>query len=284
MTEQTGERLPIGIETMLPQGSPHELARQAVLDGVSAEMGPRQGMVGLAEYLRNPTNKPRGTEGGAADLNSHFEEFIIKDGGGNIRVSSLQELQAQLLDAGVEIQLLGVESIGNNNQTVSAVVQGVNSENPQSGFERPTVAEGPHMILAPYAIDGDGNLHMFRTIQYRTGAAVIDTPRGFADATALASGVQMYDVAGSAPRVEANMQRVLGEEGGDKLLDIKRIVYLGAPRVNSSFVTSGSACFGVEVDYDSFVRSSKVVTQKEMQRRQEAEDHEGLGAGSQFGW
>lgn len=238
-------------------------------------MAPKQGMVGLAEFLKNPDGKKRGTEGGAKDTNSHFETYIVEKDG-EIEVTSLLDLQQQLTKAGSPVQILGVESIGNNNQRVSAVVQGVNEANPQSGYERPTVAEGPHMILAPYAIDRDGNMHLFRTIQYRTGAAVIDTPRGFADAQALKSGQQMYDVEGSAPRVEANMKRVLGEEGGKKLLDIQKIVYLGAPRVNSSFVISQSALFGVEVDYDSFIQSSKVITQEELQRREEAENHEGL--------
>lgn len=275
MTEQAGGRPSTHIDRMIPTGPRHALASQAVLDGVGVEMSRKQGMVGLAEYLQNPTGKPRSTEGGAKGLNSHFEEFIVRDSDG-IRVTSLSDLQSQLTEAGSPVQILGVESIGNNNQRVSARVQGLSEGNEASGFERPTVAEGPHMILAPYAIDGEGNMHLFRTIQYRTGAAVIDTPRGFADATALASGEQMYNVDQSGDRVEANMKRVLGEEGGEKLLDIKRVVYLGAPRVNSSFVTSKSALFGVEVDYDNFIRSNKVVTQTEMQRRQEAANHEGL--------
>lgn len=273
MTERHDRSVPI--ERMQLTGPQHELASQQVLDLVSTEMASKQGMVGLAEYLQNPTGKPRSSKGGGDGLNSHFEEFIVQDGIG-IRVTSLSDLQTQLAEAGAPVQILGVESVGNANQRMSGVVQGVSADNPLSGYERPTIAEGPHMILAPYAVDDEGSLHLFRTIQYRTGAAVIDTPRGFADAEALTSGEQMYDIEGAGPRVEANMKRVLGEEGGEKLLDIKRIVFLGAPRVNSSFVTSSSALFGVEVDYDSFVQSNKVVTEQEMQRRRTAEDHEGL--------
>lgn len=144
-----------------------------------------------------------------------------------------------------------------------------------SGFERPTVAEGPHMILAPFAIDKDDQLHVFRTIQMRTGEAVIDTPRGFADSKSLESGEQMYDVENSGEKVTANMRRIVGEESGDAL-QIRRIVYLGAPRVNGAFVTSKSAIFGVEVDYDAFVKAQKVVSPEELQRRKEQFEHEGI--------
>lgn len=109
----------------------------------------------------------------------------------------------------------------------------------------------------------------------RTGEAVIDTPRGFADAKALESGQQMYDVENSGDRVQANMRRIVGEESGEAL-KIKRVVYLGAPRVNSSFVTSKSAIFGVEVDYDAFITAQKVVSAEELKRRQEQFEHEGL--------
>ena len=51
---------------------------------------------------------------------------------------------------------------------------------------------------------------------------------------------------------------------------------MGSPRVNSSFVTSKSALFGVEVDYNAFVQSNKVVSDEEFQRRKEQLDHEGL--------
>lgn len=180
-----------------------------------------------------------------------------------------------LKSAGLDIEVLGVQSIGNANQKVTAVVQGVDRSKPQLGFERPTVAEGPHMILAPFAIDKIGQLHLFRTIQLRTGEAVIDTPRGFADSKSLESGEQMYDVENSGEKVTANMKRIVGEESGDAL-QIKRIIYLGAPRVNGAFVTSKSAIFGVEVDYDAFVKARKVVSPEELQRRKEQFEHEGL--------
>lgn len=267
------------IERSKPEGPAHELTSKVVLDAASESMRGKAKMVGLAEYLRDVAGKPRGTAtGGKEDLNSHTEEFIIKDDEG-IRVRSLQELQTQLAELGASFELLGVESIGNPNQKVSAVVQGVDESNPKSGFERPVVAEGPHMVLAPFAVDRSGQLHVFRTIQYRTGSAQVDTPRGFADAKTLESGEQLYQVEEAGERVKANMQRVLGEEAGESLLQIKRVVYLGSPRVNTSFVTSQSALFAVEVDYDRFVQSSKIITEEELQRRREQEQHEGLIGG-----
>ncbi len=236
---------------------------------------PMQEMIPLVNYLRDIAGKPRGSRtGGREDLNSHKEEFIIGDAKG-IHVASLFQLQELLKSQGLDVEVLGVQSVGNANQSVNAVVQGVNKNNPQSGFERPTVVEGPHMILAPFAIDKEGTLHLFRAIQMRTGEAVIDTPRGFADAKSLENGDQMYDVENSGERVTANMQRIVGEESGDAL-QIKRIVYLGAPRVNGAFVTSKSAIFGVEVDYDAFIKAQKVLSPEELQRRKEQLEHEGL--------
>ena len=239
-------------------------------------------MVRLVDYLRDFAAKPRGTVGGNTDLNSHFEQFIIKDSSKEIRLASLSELQDILSSAGLDIELYGVQSMGNANQRVEATVQGLNRANPKSGFERPVLVEGPHMIIAPFAIDSEGKLHVFRTIQYRTGEAEIDTPRGFADATALENGQQMYDVDNAGERVTANMRRIVGEESGDALR-IKRVTFLGAPRVNGSFVPADknigegrSAVFGVEVDYDAFKTSQKLVTEEEMRRRKEQEEHEGL--------
>ncbi len=269
------ESKPLEIERNRPLGDIHPLAAPSVLSSVTEAMRPRQEVVRLVDYLKDIAGKPRGSEtGGKEDLNSHAEEFIVRDTSG-IHVSSLPELQGVLASAGLDVEILGVQSIGNPNQRVNAVVQGVDRVKPMSGFERPTVAEGPHMILAPFAIDNEGQLHLFRTIQMRTGEAVIDTPRGFADAQTLANGQQMYDVENAGENVTKNMKRIVGEESGDAL-QIKRVVFLGAPRVNSSFVTSKSAIFGVEVDYDAFVTAQKVVTQEELQRRKEQFEHEGL--------
>lgn len=263
------------IERNRSQGESHPLAQAAVMEDVTRTMLPRQEMIPLITYLTDIAGKPRGSAtGGKEDLNSHKEEFIVRDTDG-IRVASLLELQDLLSSQGLNVEVLGVQSIGNPNQQVTAMVQGVDRAKPASGFERPTVAEGPHMILAPFAIDSQGQLHLFRTIQMRTGEAVIDTPRGFADAKSLESGQQMYDVEGAGDRVTANMKRIVGEESGEAL-KIKRVVYLGAPRVNSAFVTSKSAIFGVEVDYDAFVTAQKVVSQEELQRRKEQFEHEGI--------
>ncbi|MCL6096681.1 MAG: hypothetical protein M1444_03315 [Patescibacteria group bacterium] len=264
------------IEISISHGETHPLARSSVLEDVRQTMGPKQEIVPLVDYLRDIAGKPRGSAtGGKEDLNSHNEEFIVEDTQGIIRVASLSELKDLLKSQGLDVEVLGVQSIGNANQKVTAVVQGVDRSKPQSGFERPTVAEGPHMILAPFAIDKEGQLHVFRTIQMRTGEAVIDTPRGFADSKSLESGEQMYDVENSGEKVTANMRRIVGEESGDALL-IKRIVFLGAPRVNGAFVTSKSAIFGVEVDYDAFIKAQKIVSPKELQRRKEQFEHEGI--------
>lgn len=85
----------------------------------------------------------------------------------------------------------------------------------------------------------------------------------------------MYDIENAGANVSKNMKRIVGEESGDAL-HIKRVIFLGSPRVNSAFVTSKSAIFGVEVDYDKFVTAQKVVSPEELRRRQEAFEHEGL--------
>ncbi len=263
------------IELNRPHSEVHPLAKASVLEDVRQTMGPKQEMIPLVDYLRDIAAKPRGSQtGGKEDLNSHNEEFIIKDAQG-IHIASLSDLQNLLKSQGLNVEILGAQPIGNPNQKVTAVVQGVDRNNPKSGFERPTITEGPHMILAPFAIDENGELHLFRTIQMRTGKAMIDTPRGFADAKSLENGEQMYDIENSKDKVNANMKRIVGEESGNAL-QIRRIVYLGAPRVNSSFVTSKSAIFGVEVDYRAFITSQKVVNQKELERRKEQFEHEGL--------
>lgn len=260
-----------------PAGPEHPSTKPEMLETLTTESIKRQQLIPLLDYLRDfaVEGKPRGNAtSGKEDLNSHKEELIFKEGE-EIRIGSLEELQELLTNLSSNIQVLGVSSIGNANQRVTAVVQGVDPNNPKSGFERPTVAEGPHMILAPFAVDKNGELHLFRTIQMRTGEAVIDTPRGFADTTTLENGEQMYDLTTSGEKVDVNMQRVLGEEAGTAL-KIKRVLFLGSPRVNSSFVTSKSAVFGVEVDYDAFISAQKVVTQEELARRQEQFEHEGL--------
>lgn len=150
----------VSIERNLPKGESHPLASAEVMTDVTASMGPKQEMVPLITYLRDIAGKPRGAAtGGKEDLNSHNEEFIVKDSEG-IRIASLSELQELLKSQGLNVEILGVQSIGNANQRVEAVVQGVDRTKPMSGFERPVVAEGPHMILAPFAVDRNGQLHV----------------------------------------------------------------------------------------------------------------------------
>lgn len=77
------------IEISTPHGETHPLAQATVLEDVKHTMGPKQEMVPLVDYLRDIAGKPRGSAtGGKEDLNSHNEEFIVKDTQG-IRVASL---------------------------------------------------------------------------------------------------------------------------------------------------------------------------------------------------
>ncbi len=264
------------IERSKPEGESHALAHQGVLDMITEQNASKQEVIRLVDYLKNVAGKPRGkATGGKEDLNSHNEEFILRQGG-EIVLFSLSQLQSLLQDRGLDVEILGVQSIGNENQTVEAVVQGLNRDNPQSGYERPVVSEGPHMILAPYAVDKKGQLHLFRTIQMRTGEAVIDTPRGFAEKKQLENGEQMYEeIEKNGEKITGNMKRIVSEESGDAL-KIKKVVYLGSPRLNSSFVVSKSAIFGVEVDYDTFMKNKKIITQKELERRRKVFEHEGI--------
>ena len=302
----------IGISSIVrlqPEGKVNSITSQSVLDKTTEVFRRRQDIKTLAEYLTMSVRrdrsyqmhwfswdlqtgvpfeealerwneislKPRGSEGGREDLNSHFEEFIIEDGD-EIKVVSLQDLARQLVDFGFPLKLLGLASIGNRFQMVTAVVQGIDWDNPKSGNERPILGEGPHMVLDIHAFDQDGNLHILRTVQMRKGEAVIDTVRGFADQKVLEGGEQMYKIDGAGERIKTNITRVIGEEAGKQLLKIKSITYLGAPVPNTTFVDNNkkSAMFAVEVDYDHFIECNKVITEDEFQRRREQFEHEGL--------
>ena len=224
------------IKNLQPVGAEHELVNAQTLEGASMDIKTRREMVPLFEYLSTEYAKPRGFEGGNKDLNSHKETFIVREGG-QIKLKDLSELQGMLQLAGFNADLLGVQSIGNANQNVNAVVQGINeSERATTGFERPTVSEGPHMIIAPYAYDSNGKLHVFRTIQYRTGSATVDTPRGFMDSETLSSGKHIYKVEGSEGKVQENLKRIIKEEGGEKFLDIRAVNFLGAHEIGRAHV------------------------------------------------
>lgn len=246
------------------------------LKSETAEVREKQTMMSLADFLKNCT-KSRGPKGGREDLGSHFEEFIIKEGS-EISVVNLEDLQKKLLQAGVDLEIMGVQSWGNAFQKVEATVHGVDPSNPESGYERPTVAEGPHMVLVPYAFDEKGEMHIFRTLQQRTGEVVLDTPRGFAPKKEREDGTVQYDIDSpdAESRVEGNLKKVLKDETGKGLLKIKKITYLGAPRVNTSFVTSQSAMFAVEVDYDNFLKHQNITSPEEIQRQEEQYEHEGM--------
>jgi hypothetical protein len=266
---------PIKIERNLPQGERHPIANRASLEAITEQNIASQEVVRLVDYFKDIAGKPRGSKGGSEDLNSHREQFIVKQGE-KIKLASLEELQQLLKDHGIDTEILGVQSISQDNQRIEAVVQGVDRNKPTTGYERPTVAEGPHMILAAYAKDKNGQLHIFRTIQMRTGEAMIDTPRGFAEKKALEDGTQMYaDIEENEKQIATSMKKIVSDETGEAL-QIKRIRYIGSDRVNSSFVTSKSAVFGVEVDYDAFLKNKRVVALEELKRRKEQFEHEGI--------
>lgn len=277
------------IERMVPQGKEHSLAKQGTLDEVTGELGPQRQFLPLVDFLRakaaegvDPFEARRevlrvDASGKEQRRNPHLEEFVIKTGS-EIKVASLEELRDLLKNAGVNVEVLGLHSVGNPFQRVYGGLQDYSEKNSKSGFERPVVAEGPAMILAPYAFDNDGEMHIFRSIQLRQGEAVVDVARGFADAKTLESGAYLYDVNKLGERVKANLTRVVGEEAGKQLLKIKRIIFLGSLAGNTSSTKKGAkgAYFGVEVDYNNFIQSNKVVSEEEFERRREQLEHEGL--------
>lgn len=66
------------IQRSEPTGARHDLANQGALNRVNEMMAGKQDLVPLATYMQELAGKPRGTQGGNADLNSHFEEFIVR--------------------------------------------------------------------------------------------------------------------------------------------------------------------------------------------------------------
>lgn len=223
-------------------------------------------MIPLKDYLRLGL-KPRGS--GKGTLNSHFEKMIS--------TSYSEELLSAM---GCSIAL---SSIGNQYQTVHAVVQGFNPKNPDSGFERPVLEEGPHMVIGLYGFETKRflfffkkkKLHVFRTLQMRTGRLVVDTPRGFATSEMLESKEQIYTA--NQDQVIANLIKIMKEEAGK--MEIKKISYLGADICNTSCIISKSALYAVEIDYSKFKLFSKMITAEEYTRRVEQFDHEGLIGG-----
>jgi hypothetical protein len=263
--------------TIKPIGKENEIVTPIALDKTSFRLSDRKKMIPLFEYLQKADGLKRGTEGGGKDLNSHLETFIVKENG-EIKLKDLNELQEMFTLGGLNVEVMGVHSIANKgrNQVVSGTVQDVDKNNSSSGYERPTIAEGPHMILGVYAKDKDGKLHIFRTVQMRGGQASVDTFRGFADSKTLASGKHIYQVEGSEQKVNDNITKIVKEEGGEKFLNIKKVEFLGSHVVNKTFVTSPSALFAVEIDYDTFVKSKNVVTEEEAKRQKEQFEHEGI--------
>lgn len=235
-----------------------------LLKKIIEEIGSKFQTIPLVEYLKKGL-KTRG-DGKNGTLSSHLEKFITSDGS-IVDISKINEYLPS------DFQLIGLDSIGNPFQMITAVVQGFNPDNSNSGFERPVLAEGPHMVIGVYAFDDLGQIHIFRTLQLRTGRLIIDTPRGFCPQTMLENGEQIYDT--SPEKVIETLRKILKEETGD-ILQIKGIHYLGADIINTSCVTSKSALFAVEVDYKKFLQLSTVLTTDEFQRRQEQMQHEGL--------
>lgn len=242
----------------------HPLTTKDTLDEQTASLSKLLQTIPFTDFLKN---------GGERNDNRHRETFIVKIDG---VISEMTLEQVQQITSNDNFKLLSVSLIGNKYQQVKAVIQGHKPDDPKSGFERPIVSEGPHMILCLYSYDSEGKLRIFRTLQLRNGRVYVDTIRGFADSTSLEDGTVLYDLEKAEDRIYSNITKAIKDEGGQKLLNIKKITYLGAPVVNSSFVSSQSATFAVEVNYELFRKFSQVITANELQRRQEGFAHEGL--------
>lgn len=242
----------------------HPLTTKETIDEQTAKLKPLLKTVSLTDFIKN---------GGARNDNQQRETFTVEIDG---KVSELSLEEVQKRTTNDDFRIIGLSRIGNNHQMVKAVVQNNNPNNPNSGFERPITAEGPHMILCIYAYDDEQKMRIFRTLQLRNEQIYVDTIRGFADTTSLSNGEVLYNIENAQDRIISNITRVIKEEGGQKLLKIKKITYLGSPVVNSTFVTSKSATFAVEIDYKEFRKLSQVMSIEEFNRRNEEFQHEGL--------
>lgn len=82
---------PLVIEKSKPEGNTHPLASADSMRSISESMRSKQELVPLVTYLKDIAGKPRGNStGGKEDLNSHAEEFIVKDGE-EIKLASHQQ-------------------------------------------------------------------------------------------------------------------------------------------------------------------------------------------------
>ena len=218
----------------------------------------------LKDYLELGL-KPRGT--GDGTLNSHNGTFIVQDSDEVIGIRNQHDINTCL-----DGEFLGIHSWGNEFQSIEAVVQGYNPNNPSSGFERPVLREGPHMVIGLYAYDQDGELHLFRSLQIRNNRLIVDTPRGFAESKMLESGEQLYNA--DSDQVTKNLIKIIKDEAGN--LKIRQIRFLGADICNTSCIVSKSALYAVEIDYESFLKLSMVISPEEAKRHAEQFQHEGL--------
>lgn len=244
------------------------LVDQDLLDKLTAMVGPQQQMVTLFEYVKQKL--ANGEEPDRAGINAHFADFIVARDG-EVSLMDLKKLNRIITESGLGFRVEGVHQRGNRFQQVTGYVHGINDRS--SGYERPMLKESPHMVIVPYAYDENGDLHIFRTLQYRTGEVVVDTPRGFAKQK---EGSERYEVEGAASQINKNLARILKEEGGDRFLSIKNIEFLGAPRANTTCIESRSAIFAVEIDYNQFIQANDVVSYDELTRQRDQFDHEGL--------
>jgi hypothetical protein len=246
---------------VLPQ---HPLTTPSFLSNQTKILNPSFQTIPLIQFLEN---------GGVRNDNRQRETFIVKKND-VICEMSLEEIQE--ITSSNDFQILGVKTIGNKYQKVTATVQGHDPKNPQSGFERPIVEEGPHMVICVFAYDQEGKLRIFRTLQMRNNRMYVDTIRGFAEITMLETGEVLYDLQNAEATIYQNIVKVIKNEGGKKFLDIKKITFLGPPIPNSTFVQSQSAMFAVEVDYNTFRINQCVADAEEINRRKNQFNHEGL--------
>lgn len=212
----------------------------------------------LKKYLEKRL-KPRGS--GQGTLNSHKEQVLTS-----------HFKKEDLLESSNPIALL---TWGNKYQMIIGTVQGYNPNDPESGFERPVLEEGPHMVIGLYSLDSKGDLHLFRTIQIRNNRVLLDTPRGFATQKILENGEQIYNL--EPDQIIINLNEIMAKETGK--LVIESITFLGADISNSSCIISQSALFAVKINHDKFLDFSKLITSEESQRRSQQFKHEGLIGG-----
>lgn len=234
------------------------MTRPGYLANMFQQTGGFQSML-LANYLAQEHQRGEG-------IKSHTEVLSVIIDGQRLEMT-LDQINDHLAKLSGNIpQLEAVVSWGRDPyQKVLSWIHGL----PNSSHERPMIQEGPHLVLALYSYAKDG-LRLYRTLQRRPFDVKIDTVRGFTGTTEEMYGNTNPDV------ILQHIVKTIGDEAGQKCLDIRDIVFLGAHHVNSSFVQSRTALFGIEIDRDRFLESNRVFTSEEAKRMERQYQQQGL--------